>query len=79
MFKMVFSQIFIPCRETMTRIRKADKDFIKELGCQDIKFPDKIRDTHKIGKKKIVSALVVLVINVKNSNLRFKKYFYEAS
>lgn len=40
MFKMVFSQIFTPCRETLTRVRKADKNFIKELGCQDIKFPD---------------------------------------
>ena len=40
MFKMVFSQIFTPCRETLTRVRKADKNFIKELGCQNIKFPD---------------------------------------
>ena len=33
------------------RITKADKDFAKKLDFKDIKFPVKIRDIHKIGKK----------------------------
>ena len=33
------------------RITKADTDFAKTLYFKDIKFPVKIRDIHKIGKK----------------------------
>ena len=33
------------------RITKTDKDFPKKLDFKDIKFPVKIRDTHKIEKK----------------------------
>ena len=35
------------------RIRKVDKDFARELDFHNIRFPVKIRDIHKIKKKKI--------------------------
>ena len=34
------------------RITKADNDFAKRLYFKDIKFPVKIRNLHKIQKKK---------------------------
>ena len=37
------------------RITKANKDFAKRLDFRDIKFPVRIRDIHKIEKKKFIS------------------------
>ena len=34
------------------KIRKADKKFAKIFGFKDMKFPVKIRDIHKIERKK---------------------------
>ena len=50
---MVFSQIIISSDHYPKRIRKADKNFAGELDFKDIKFPFKIRDIHKIQKKKL--------------------------
>ena len=48
------------------RIAKAGKHFAKTLDFKDIKFPVKIRDIHKIGKKKrILLALAFLVMKTK--------------
>ena len=40
-----------PANHNPARITKADKDFAKKRDFKDIKFPVKIRDTHKIEKK----------------------------
>ena len=45
------------------QIRKICKDAARKLGLKDTKFPDKIRDIHKM-RKRIVSALMFLVIKV---------------
>ena len=42
------------------RMAKADKDFAKKLDFEDIKFPVKIRDIHKI-----LLALAFLVMKTK--------------
>ena len=41
-----------PADHNARKIAKADKDFAKRLDFKDIKFPVKIRDIHKIEKKK---------------------------
>ena len=48
----------------LAKIKKTDKDSVRELCCKNIKLPVKLRDTHKVEKKKIVSASVFLVIKV---------------
>ena len=49
------------------RIRKVDKDFARELDFHNITFPVKIRDIHKIKKKKNPLALVFLVMKTKKN------------
>ena len=48
------------------RITKDDKDFPKKRDFKDIKFPLKIKDMHKIGKKNR-SALVFLAMKRKKN------------
>ena len=48
---MVFGQYLNPGHHNPQRITKADKAFAKRLYFNDIKFPVKTRDIHKIGKK----------------------------
>ena len=43
--------MFITADHHKTRITKADTEFSKRLDFEDIKFPVKTRDIHKIGKK----------------------------
>ena len=43
-----------PANHHLAIITKADKDFAKRPGIKDIKFPVKIRDIHKIGRKNSV-------------------------
>ena len=51
-FKRCLVRYLIPADHNPRRITKADKDFAKRLDFKDIKFPVKIRDIHKIEKKK---------------------------
>ena len=46
---------FNPVEGNPARITKADKEFTKKLDFKDIKFPVKIRDTHKTEKKNSIS------------------------
>ena len=47
------------------RTTKPDKDFYKNLDFENIKFPLKIRDIHKIEKNRNISALEFLVMTNK--------------
>ena len=40
-----------PANHPPARTTKADKDFAKILDVEDIKFPVKVRDIHKIEEK----------------------------
>ena len=64
-----------PVHHHPTRITKADRDFPKKIHYKNIKLPVKIRDIHKIEKKKrIPSALAFLVMKIwKNSQFMFQK------
>ena len=49
-------------------ITKADKDFTKKIDFKHMKFPVKVRDIHKIEKKKKnPSALMFLDIKIKKN------------
>ena len=48
------------------RITKADKDFGKRLDFEYTKFPVKIRDIHKLGKR-IPLALAFLVMEIRKN------------
>ena len=55
-------------------MRKVGNIFARELDFKDVQFPVKIGDIHK--KKKLVSALVFLVMKTrKNIQVCVKKYF----
>ena len=58
-------------------MRKVGNIFARELDFKDVQFPVKIGDIHKIEKKKkLVSALVFLVMKTrKNIQVCVKKYF----
>ena len=57
------------------RIRKIGKDFSRKLDFKDIKFPVKIRDIHKVGRKNHIT-LVYLVMKIgKNIQYLYGKYF----
>ena len=66
--------MFTPCRQNLAKIKKTDKDSVRELCCKNIRLPVKLRDTHKVEKKKIVSASVFLVIKVRS---KFQYTFQE--
>ena len=51
-FKWCLVRYLNPTYHNPGRITKPDKDFAKTLDFKDIKFPVKIRDSHKIEKKK---------------------------
>ena len=51
-FKWSIVRYVNPGNHHPARITKADKDFAKKLDFKGIKFPVKIRITHKIEKKK---------------------------
>ena len=57
-----------PANHHLARIKKADKDFAKKLDFKvSIKFPVKVRNIHKIEKKKNFIALVFLVIKIRKN------------
>ena len=48
------------------RITKTDKDFAKRLDFKGIKFPVKLRDIHKIEKKKKKNSIGIDVFGYEN-------------
>ena len=50
-FKWFLVRCLNPANHNPRRITKADKDFVKRLDLKYIKFPVKIRDFHRNGKK----------------------------
>ena len=65
-----------PTHHHPARITKADRYYAKNLDFKNIEFPVKIRDTHKIKKKRVASALAFLVMKIeKIPNLCIKKLF----
>lgn len=53
MLKMAFSHVLTSVDKTPAKIRKIDKDFVKELDFNNMMFPVKIRDIHKFEKKMV--------------------------
>ena len=49
-FKWSIVKCLNPVDHDPSRITKAGKDFTKKIDFKDIKFPQKIRDIHKIEK-----------------------------
>ena len=49
-FKWSTVKCLNPADHHLSRITKAGKDFTKKIDFKDIKFPQKIRDIHKIEK-----------------------------
>ena len=54
-FKWSLFRYLNPADRNLRTITKAGKDFAKKLDFKGIKFPVKIRDIHKIGKKNSTS------------------------
>ena len=52
MLKWSLTRYLNPADHDPLRITKADQDFAKKLDFKDIKFTVKVRDIHKIEKKK---------------------------
>ena len=70
-FKWSIVKYLNPADHNPRRITEADKDFVKKLDFENIKFPVKIRDIHKMEKKKrIPSALAFLVVKIRK-NIQF--------
>ena len=64
-----------PADYCQARIANADKDFSKRFDFKDMKFSAKTRNTHKIGKKRVLSALVFLVMKIrKNIQSMYQKF-----
>ena len=70
---MVFGRVRIHnANNNPRRNRKADKDFAKEVDFKDTKFPFKLElFTKKKKKKRIISALMFLVMKTKK-NIQYK-------
>ena len=63
-FKMCLVRYLNLANHHPARITKADKDFANRIDFKDIKFPVKIRDTHKIEKQK--NSIGISVFGYKN-------------
>ena len=61
-FKWCLVRYLNPADYHPLRITKADKDFTKKLDFKDIKFSVKIRDIHRLKKKRIPWTLAFLVM-----------------
>ena len=59
------------------RITKADKHFAKKLDFKDIKFPAKIRDTHKIENKNSIGISVFGYENKEKHPIHVSKKYCE--
>ena len=58
-----------PANHHPARTTKADKDFAKTLDFEDIKFPVKVRDIHKIEEKNSTGISVFGYENKEKKNL----------
>ena len=65
-FKWCLIRYLNPVNHHPAKIRKVDKLFADELDLEDIKFPVKVKDVHKI-EKRILLALVLLVMKAKKN------------
>ena len=59
------------------RIKKADKDFIRNLDLKDIKFPVKMRDIHNIDKKNSIGISAFGYENKEKHPIYVSKKCYE--
>ena len=66
-FKWSIVRYLNPANHHPARITKGDKDFAKKIDFKDVKYPVKIRDIHKIEKKKKRSALLFLTMKIKKN------------
>ena len=62
-FKWCLVRYLNPADHNLKRIAKSDDDFAKKPDFKDMKFPVKIRDIHKIGKKNSIGISVFGYIN----------------
>ena len=69
-FKWSLVRYLNPTDRHPARITKADKDFAKKLDFKDIKFPVKIREIYKIGKK---NSIGISDFDYENKEKQFKE------
>ena len=70
-FKWCLVRYLNPADHNPARITKADKDFAKNLFLKDMTSPVKVRDIHKIEKKKKNSnnnSICISVFNYENKD-----------
>ena len=67
MLKWSLARYLNPADHDPPRITKADQDFAKKLDFKDIKFTVKVRDIHKIEKKKKRNSIGISVFGSGNS------------
>ena len=75
MLKMTFSHVFTSVDKTPAKIRKIDKDFVKELDFNNMMFPVKIRDIHKFEKKMVLSLVFLVTKMRRNIQSIYQKQF----
>ena len=74
MLYMVFDQILTSCNHNPRRIRKVDRDFVREVDFKEIKFPVKITDIHKVEKKKnCIEGFSVFDYEIRKNILQFMR------
>ena len=66
-FKWCLVRYLNPADNNPRRVTKTDKNFTKRLDFKDIKFPVKIRDIYKIGKK---NSTVISVLGYVNKDIQ---------
>ena len=72
-FKWYLARYLNPANDHLAIITKAEKGFTIKLDFKDIKFPVKIRNIHKIKKKKSLALMFLLMKTKKNIQSMFKK------
>ena len=61
-FKWCLLRYLNPANHNPRKITKADKDFAKRLGFEDIKFLVKIRDVHKMEEGIVEENIFVVIV-----------------
>ena len=73
-FKFCIVRYLHPAEHHPTRIRKIDEILADELDFENIKFPVKIKDIHKIKKNNCVNISVVfLVMKIRKNKFTYQK------
>ena len=70
-FKWCLIRYLNPADRNPARITKANKEFTKKLDFKNIKFPVKIRDIHKIEKKKRIPPTLAFLVMKIRKNMQF--------